>query len=328
VFITHPNQEYIDVKFKFDLLYFKDNYLFEYGTTESRINITDKVLNECLKDNNIYIPDTDTSRANIFGDPCPGILKSIFIENPDTTMVKYSSTLNITVSHNEIKTFETIVPVIVAIAKLESDYILEWVIYHLALGFKKIYLYDNEDLPKYGEILRDYSDYVVITHIPGNKYHKPIQYFILDNFITYHMRNGIITHCTHIDIDEFIVLKKHSNITDFILEYIKDDCAGIGMNWRFFGDSGLTEQDPRPVTERFTRCQRDPDETIKTIFDVRKTTGWWVCHCIYTNEGYYVKSTAGKILKKAHNKKLNKPQHNMPFIQESSMFPSHQASQH
>jgi FkbM family methyltransferase len=83
VFITHPNQEYIDVKFKFDLLYFKDNYVFEYGTTESRINITDKVLNECLKYNNIYIPDTDTSRANIFGDPCPGILKSIFINGKE-----------------------------------------------------------------------------------------------------------------------------------------------------------------------------------------------------------------------------------------------------
>ena len=36
--------------------------------------------------------------------------------------------------------------VIVAIAKMEQDYIEEWVKYHLHLGFDQIFLYDNEDV--------------------------------------------------------------------------------------------------------------------------------------------------------------------------------------
>ena len=44
-------------------------------------------------------------------------------------------------------------PVIVCIAKKEQDYIEEFVKYHLHLGFKHIYIYDNEDIPTYENML-------------------------------------------------------------------------------------------------------------------------------------------------------------------------------
>ena len=44
-------------------------------------------------------------------------------------------------------------PVIVCIAKKEGDYIEEFIKYHLALGFKYIILYDNEDVPTYKQLL-------------------------------------------------------------------------------------------------------------------------------------------------------------------------------
>jgi hypothetical protein len=46
-------------------------------------------------------------------------------------------------------------PVIVCIAKKESDYIEEFVKYHLAIGFKTIYIYDNEDVPTYEKLLQN-----------------------------------------------------------------------------------------------------------------------------------------------------------------------------
>ena len=41
------------------------------------------------------------------------------------------------------------------------------------------------------------------------------------------------THVIHMDIDEFMCLKKHSCIRNFIEEYIKGSCYGIGINWKF-----------------------------------------------------------------------------------------------
>ena len=61
-------------------------------------------------------------------------------------------------------------PVIVAIAKFEQDYIEEWVLYHLALGFERIYLYDNEDTPIYSKILKKYGNKVFHIHIKGNDF--------------------------------------------------------------------------------------------------------------------------------------------------------------
>lgn len=187
-------------------------------------------------------------------------------------------------------------PVIVCIAKKEHDYIEEFIKYHLALGFKYIYLYDNEDEPTYEKMLEKYRDNLKVIHLPFNNYYKPVQFIALDDFVNnYIFNNDLITHVTHIDIDEFIVLKKHKNICDFISEYIVDDCQGIGMNWRFFGSSGNQEKSNDPVTIRFTKCQKYGDPHIKTIFRKDNFLNFMGCHYVNYINGY-TKSTNNNII--------------------------------
>lgn len=186
-------------------------------------------------------------------------------------------------------------PVIMCIAKLESDYIEEFVKYHLALGFKYIYLYDNEDVPTYEKLLHNYSDYIKFIHFPFNHFHKGVQYIALEHFVTNYLFNSKTTHVAHIDIDEFIVLKKHNNICDFINEYIKDDCEGIGINWRFFGSSGLKEKSNEPVTKRFTMCEERGSPAIKTLFRKDNFLKYGTCHNVILSSGH-IKSTNGDII--------------------------------
>ena len=201
---------------------------------------------------------------------------------------------------------KTIRPVIVAIAKLEQEYIVEWVQYHLALGFTHIYLYDNEDIPVYGEILRHYTDNVTVIHAPYNNHNMgPIQYIILHHFIQTHIHKPDITHVAHIDIDEFIVLKKHSDIRAFIEEYIKDECAGIGMNWRHFGCNGHIEKSNQSVTERFTMCESLGNRHIKTIFDKSLFAGFDTCHAIFSKPGYHITNTMGDIIIGPYNDNIS-----------------------
>jgi FkbM family methyltransferase len=62
------------------------NFSIRYGSNEISKNVTNIVLKKCLKDNIIFIPDNDYCRASYFGDPCVGILKSIFIDYNNTTL--------------------------------------------------------------------------------------------------------------------------------------------------------------------------------------------------------------------------------------------------
>jgi len=203
-------------------------------------------------------------------------------------------------------------PVLVCIAKLEQNYIEEFVRYHLSLGFVRIYLFDNEDVPTYEELLRPYVDakQLVVIHLPHNNHSLindagqqlfiPVQYLALHIFTEQFMSDPQITHVVHIDIDEFIVLKKHNNICEFINEYIKDDCAGIAMNWRFFGSSFNTDPITKPVVQRFTMCAEKGDKHIKTIFRKDRFLQFDGCHTIKTTSGH-IKSTDGTIIEGSYN---------------------------
>jgi len=187
-------------------------------------------------------------------------------------------------------------PVIVCIAKFEHEYIEEFVKYHLALGFHHIFIYDNDDTPTYENLLHAYANSITVIHFPGNSFHKGVQYMALDHFVANHMKRDNITHVAHIDIDEFIVLKRHINISAFIGEFIVGDCAGIGMNWRFFGSSGNQEKTDRPVTERFVMRESSGNRHIKTLFNVQNFVKYNSCHDIMSINGTYIKATNGSII--------------------------------
>jgi len=195
-------------------------------------------------------------------------------------------------------------PVIVCIAKLESDYIEEFVKYHLALGFKRIYIYDNEDEPIYENLLKAYNEHIHVIHYPGNNYDKGIQYIVLEHFIDKFLHKQEITHVAHIDIDEFIVLKKHNNICEFIEEYIVGDCEGIGMNWRFFGSSGNLDKTNLPATLRFTMCEEKGNKHIKTLFKKDNFLNYNSCHDVSLQSGY-IKSTNGAIIRGPFNDNID-----------------------
>jgi FkbM family methyltransferase len=286
------------------ILFHKCKFRFFYGTDSYYIEITDVVLKKCYSNGTITIPTNDEHRAQLFGDPLVGILKWFYIHQSDGTVEKYSDNVVITIKDENITTEVIIKPVIVAIAKLEIDYIYEWVKYHLSLGFDKIYLYDNEDSPVYSDIFSK-NNKVSVIHLPGNNYSKPVQYHALEHFIAWILPNKNITHVAHIDIDEFIALKKHDSIKDFIKEYFVGNTGAIGMNWRHFGDSGHISKNHDPVTKRFTMCESKGNQTIKTLFDKSHFLGWRICHCVSLREPYVTKSTNGEIIPESYTDSID-----------------------
>ena len=53
-----------------------------------------------------------------------------------------------------------------------------------------------------------------------------------------------------LDIDEFVVLKKHDNIVDMMMDHCDLNCAQLSINWRTMGTSNEERYRPVPITKR------------------------------------------------------------------------------
>lgn len=144
--------------------------------------------------------------------------------------------------------------VVCCIAKDEEPYIDEWVQYHLLLGFSHVYIYDNSDT---NTLREKQSSSVTVIHFPG----RGQQLKAYDNFASIYKKQH--KWVAIIDCDEFIVLKNHATILEFLKEY--NQYSSIGLNWRIFGTSFEHEYRDEPVTKRFTYCSKEPNYHVKCI---------------------------------------------------------------
>ena len=90
-----------------------------------------------------------------------------------------------------------------------------------------------------------------------------------------------------LDVDEFLVLKKHANIKEFLRDYgnLPGSVEAIAVNWMLFGDNGHKEMTEGGVLERFTRRGAIPARHIKVIvrlngdrmmLNPHSTYGFWI----------------------------------------------------
>src|SRR6185437_4283619 len=94
---------------------------------------------------------------------------------------------------------------ICAIALDEESYLDEWIDYHHKLGFNHIYLYDNSPDHK----LKDLNGtQVQVIHYPGSV--KQMAAF--NDCLKNAQKKDTSEWIAFLDIDEFIILKKHAHI--------------------------------------------------------------------------------------------------------------------
>lgn len=153
---------------------------------------------------------------------------------------------------------------IVAIARLENDYINEWIGHHLKIGVNHIYIYDNSSYEEEKLSGIVYSKFLNrVTIIPA--YNKT-QYQMLAYKDAYYKYGVNYDYLIYIDIDEFIMLQKDSNIKEFISRF-PNDCECYRMNWEIYGDNGIINRDTsRSIVGDFTKpVKTNRNNTTKSI---------------------------------------------------------------
>ena len=143
--------------------------------------------------------------------------------------------------------------IIVMICKNESRYLKEFIDYHLALGFDRIVIGDNNDIngERYENLLKDYIDKgkVILIDLRGKQGMQKIFYNNLAHYGIYY------EWAAFIDTDEFITFSDTgkaifgNNIKNFL--HSRDYVKAYKLNWRIYGDNGNIEYENKPVIERF-----------------------------------------------------------------------------
>lgn len=143
---------------------------------------------------------------------------------------------------------------VVAIARLENPYINEWCRHHINLGFNMIYIYDNSyDDEEHidGVIEQDIKNKVTVIPAYNKKSYQKSAYND-----SYNKFGSLYDFIMYIDIDEFLVLKKHNTIQEY-LKYITEktpNVENIKIHWDIYDDNNIIERDIKiPVMESFTR---------------------------------------------------------------------------
>ena len=143
--------------------------------------------------------------------------------------------------------------VVVACMKDEGPYILEWIAYHLAIGFDNFLIYTNDCSDGTVEILNTLQTMGVLTHVDNTKWkgQSPQQ----------HALNKSIKHplvlnsdwIAHFDTDEFVNIHVGNGRLDDLFA-VMPKATNITMTWRLFGYNGVEEITDEPVIEKFDKA--------------------------------------------------------------------------
>lgn len=150
----------------------------------------------------------------------------------------------------------------------EGIFVLEWLAWHAALGFDRIFVVSNDCTDGSDDLLDRLAAHGILTHIRQKVPAGAAPQDAGMDHVLAACRDAGISHVLHIDSDEFLVLD--GTLAD--LHARTADADVVPIPWRNFGDSGVTEWQPGDlVTQRNTLAEPAPEPGVtkfKCLFRV------------------------------------------------------------
>jgi len=178
---------------------------------------------------------------------------------------------------------------IAAMVKNEENYIKEWIDYHKLAGVDKFIIYDNNSTDNTKNILQPYIESGIVdyyfypkTQADFIKKNKKAEYWAFQAYAY----NQIIKKYRNtskwigfIDIDEFLLPVKESNILNVINEVKsvmgKKPFVGLAVNWVMYGFCSHFEKPKGLIIKNFTRND-GIHEGYKSIVNPRTVIKYYV----------------------------------------------------
>lgn len=131
-----------------------------------------------------------------------------------------------------------------AVFRDEAPFLKEWIEYHLLVGVDHFYLFNNESVDEYLEVLQPYIKKGVVNLFNWPSRVKNGEWQTdQDRAYSYCLR-----YCKNstfwlavIDLDEFIVPVENTTVREFLSQFDQNPSIGtIRVNWQLYGTSNLS----------------------------------------------------------------------------------------
>jgi hypothetical protein len=172
---------------------------------------------------------------------------------------------------------------VVAILKGEEPFIHEWIAYHRIIGVDHFILYDNDPTAPLKPLLKRHADYVTVIEWPDEHDDLPGRN---NQTKAYTDSIRLISHrwVAFIDGDEFIVLRKHVNLQQFLEQF--EDVGAVRLTWHLFGNNGYYSNPNGLITSSLTRRKRTPGRMPKSISKVTAISSIESAHYCTLKRGF------------------------------------------
>lgn len=167
---------------------------------------------------------------------------------------------------------------VLATARNEGIYFLEWIAWHRALGIEDFFCYCNDNTDGSEELLCALAEAGVITWIVnevgigGTPQPKAYAHAlsVLPNVLDY---RWVLV----IDLDELLVPNPvmFRTVVDFLRWQESREVDAIALNWVFVGSGGESVWRDAPVLRRFKHLFPQPDRHVKSFFRPRRFIHSW-----------------------------------------------------
>uniref|UniRef100_A0A6C0J683 Uncharacterized protein n=1 Tax=viral metagenome TaxID=1070528 RepID=A0A6C0J683_9ZZZZ len=243
----------------------------QYGIKNNYLNVLDLILensNNIITINNIFF-----KKDPIYGKKKHLLLtfdnnnESIFHE--DTKITFYNQPIS------DIKTIKTIKKLsltennyILSTNIKDEDNILEWIIYHLLIGFDKILIIDNNSKVSIKKIIKTYNFQNKIDIIEINKKYK-VKMNILNHIVLPYMNKNCKKYFIHIDGNEYINLNsKYNNIDDLLKNYKYPN--NLILHCLNFGSNFLKKNNDKykRLLPNYIKCDNKLDNKFKCFYKI------------------------------------------------------------
>jgi len=170
------------------------------------------------------------------------------------------------------------------LARDEGRSLLEWMAYNLVLGFDELIIYDNDSKDGTRELVERARQvdprirYFAWPDIPG---HAPPS-----RAYKHALKRTDADWVAFIDADEFIVLRDHASIGDYLSGF-DASIGAVCLQWRIFGSSGHQTYAKDLVIRRFARCAKSYDRKFKSVVR-RSSVAFMGVHIAILSSGTYV----------------------------------------
>src|ERR1019366_7951356 len=166
---------------------------------------------------------------------------------------------------------------IAAILRAEAPFIDEWLAYHRLMGVDHFLLYDDDPRQNLGTLTERHRAYVTVFGkaefdcTPDGRNRQTRAY-------EHSLKQTRCRWVALIDVDEFIVIRKHPTIVEFLREF--ENAEAVALTWHMFGHNGYFENPSGLITESLARRQAEPGNMRKLIVkreDVLSVKGAHAC---------------------------------------------------